>query len=119
MWDRLTSIRACSAVGSAPEWHSGGHRFDPGQVHHPSLMIAVEGCRAVASQATRRRAPDLIERATARQATRPSLMIAGEGCRAVASQRDAEAGPSRHRTSYGSASHDPSLMIAGEGCRAV
>ena len=28
---------ACSAVGSAPEWHSGGHRFDPGQVHHPSL----------------------------------------------------------------------------------
>ena len=28
---------ACSAVGSAPEWHSGGHRFDPGQVHQPSL----------------------------------------------------------------------------------
>jgi hypothetical protein len=24
---------ACSAVGSAPEWHSGGHQFDPGQVH--------------------------------------------------------------------------------------
>jgi hypothetical protein len=35
---------ACSAVGSAPEWHSGGHRFDPGQVHQPSLMIAREGC---------------------------------------------------------------------------
>ena len=34
---------ACSAVGSAPEWHSGGHRFDPGQVHHPSLMNAGEG----------------------------------------------------------------------------
>jgi hypothetical protein len=32
---RLSSRRACSAVGSAPEWHSGGHRFDPGQVHHP------------------------------------------------------------------------------------
>jgi hypothetical protein len=30
---RLSSRRACSAVGSAPEWHSGGHRFDPGQVH--------------------------------------------------------------------------------------
>ena len=30
---------ACSAVGSAPEWHSGGHRFDPGQVHHPSLAL--------------------------------------------------------------------------------
>src|SRR5829696_2193622 len=28
---------ACSAVGSAPEWHSGGHRFDPGQVHHPFI----------------------------------------------------------------------------------
>ena len=31
---------ACSAVGSAPEWHSGGHRFDPGQVHQPSLTRA-------------------------------------------------------------------------------
>ena len=30
--------RACSAVGSAPEWHSGGHRFDPGQVHQ--LQVA-------------------------------------------------------------------------------
>src|SRR3954467_9317329 len=30
-------VWACSAAGSAPEWHSGGHRFDPGQVHHPSL----------------------------------------------------------------------------------
>ena len=34
---RLTPKWACSAVGSAPEWHSGGHRFDPGQVHQPSL----------------------------------------------------------------------------------
>ena len=34
--------RACSAVGSAPEWHSGGHRFDPGQVHQPPLMIQAE-----------------------------------------------------------------------------
>src|SRR5262245_53016201 len=25
---------ACSAVGSAPEWHSGGHGFDSRQVHH-------------------------------------------------------------------------------------
>ena len=33
---------ACSAVGSAPEWHSGGHRFDPGQVHQPPLMIQAE-----------------------------------------------------------------------------
>ena len=31
---------ACSAAGSAPEWHSGGHRFDPGQVHQPSLTCA-------------------------------------------------------------------------------
>jgi hypothetical protein len=30
---------ACSAVGSAPEWHSGGHRFDPGQVHQPFISI--------------------------------------------------------------------------------
>ena len=29
-------VWACGAAGSAPEWHSGGHRFDPGQVHHPS-----------------------------------------------------------------------------------
>ena len=28
---------ASSAVGSAREWHSRGHRFDPGLVHHPSL----------------------------------------------------------------------------------
>ena len=33
---------ACSAAGSAPEWHSGGHRFDPGQVHHP-LFFMFEG----------------------------------------------------------------------------
>jgi hypothetical protein len=32
---------ACSAVGSAPEWHSGGHRFDPGQVHNPFLRSVV------------------------------------------------------------------------------
>jgi putative endonuclease len=31
---------ACSAVGSAPEWHSGGHRFESGQVHQPSLSRA-------------------------------------------------------------------------------
>ena len=31
---------ACGAAGSAPEWHSGGHRFDPGQVHQPSLTRA-------------------------------------------------------------------------------
>jgi hypothetical protein len=30
---------ACSAVGSAPEWHSGGHRFDPGQVHQISSVV--------------------------------------------------------------------------------
>jgi hypothetical protein len=35
---RLSSRRACSAVGSAPEWHSGGHRFDPGQVHHLQVI---------------------------------------------------------------------------------
>ena len=26
---------ASSAVGSAREWHSRGHRFDPGLVHQP------------------------------------------------------------------------------------
>ncbi len=31
---RLPDEWACGAAGSAPEWHSGGHRFDPGQVHH-------------------------------------------------------------------------------------
>ena len=36
-----------SAVGSAPEWHSGGHRFDPGQVHQPSLTPANESVNAV------------------------------------------------------------------------
>ena len=52
---------ACSAVGSAPEWHSGGHRFDPGQVHQPSLGFAElrlgkpsGGCRAVAAKRRRR-----------------------------------------------------------------
>jgi hypothetical protein len=41
--DRLGTIGssqptwACGAAGSAPEWHSGGHRFDPGQVHHPFI----------------------------------------------------------------------------------
>ena len=28
---------ACSAVGSAPEWHSGGHGFDSRQVHQSSI----------------------------------------------------------------------------------
>jgi hypothetical protein len=27
------SVWACGAVGSAPDWQSGGHRFEPGQVH--------------------------------------------------------------------------------------
>jgi hypothetical protein len=44
LWLRFPPLWACSAAGSAPEWHSGGHRFDPGQVHHPSLMDAGEGC---------------------------------------------------------------------------
>ena len=35
---RLTPKWACSAVGSAPEWHSGGHRFDPGQVHQLQVV---------------------------------------------------------------------------------
>jgi hypothetical protein len=25
----------CSSIGRAPEWHSGGRRFDPVQLHHP------------------------------------------------------------------------------------
>src|SRR5688572_2556208 len=31
---------ASGAVGSAREWHSRGHRFDPGLVHQPSLTRA-------------------------------------------------------------------------------
>jgi hypothetical protein len=31
----VSSTWACSAVGSAPEWHSGGHGFDSRQVHIP------------------------------------------------------------------------------------
>ena len=61
-------LRACSAVGSAPEWHSGGHRFDPGQVHHPPLMNVGGGCRAVASQSDAKAGLAASERATARQA---------------------------------------------------
>jgi carboxypeptidase family protein len=38
---------ACSAVGSAPEWHSGGHRFDPGQVHHTKSSVSSCSVRAI------------------------------------------------------------------------
>ena len=41
---RLSSRRACSAVGSAPEWHSGGHRFDPGQVHYLRPCAVLQFC---------------------------------------------------------------------------
>jgi|APCry1669191515_1035360.scaffolds.fasta_scaffold00010_11 hypothetical protein len=27
-------VGGCSSVGRAPQWHCGGHRFDPGQLHH-------------------------------------------------------------------------------------
>ncbi len=27
------NMRACSSAGRAPDLHSGGHRFDPVQVH--------------------------------------------------------------------------------------
>jgi hypothetical protein len=30
------SPRACSSAGRAPDWQSGGRRFDPVQVHYPS-----------------------------------------------------------------------------------
>jgi hypothetical protein len=30
----------CSSVGRAPESHSGGRRFDPDQLHQPSLQTA-------------------------------------------------------------------------------
>src|SRR5262245_50084880 len=33
---------ACGAVGSAPEWHSGGHRFEPGQVHQPQVVDSTD-----------------------------------------------------------------------------
>jgi hypothetical protein len=42
-------VWACGAAGSAPGWHSGGHRFDPGQVHQPSLAY---GELRLASQAS-------------------------------------------------------------------
>src|SRR5688572_26466256 len=43
---------ACGAAGSAPEWHSGGHRFDPGQVHQPPLIIQPEVAHHSAEGAT-------------------------------------------------------------------
>jgi hypothetical protein len=67
---------ACGAAGSAPEWHSGGHRFDPGQVHHPSLACGElrlgkpsesasgEGCRAEAAVAAKALAISTIGDAT-------------------------------------------------------
>src|SRR5512144_1994559 len=30
----------CSSAGRAPEWHSGGRRFDPVQLHQTSLSLA-------------------------------------------------------------------------------
>ena len=47
---------ACSAVGSAPEWHSGGHRFDPGQVHHlPRFARSLAAMTSLRHAATRLR----------------------------------------------------------------
>ena len=50
---RPTRNRASGAVGSAREWHSRGHRFDPGLVHQPSLSIAGGGCPTVARKRRR------------------------------------------------------------------
>ena len=30
--------RGCSSAGRAPALQAGGHRFDPGQLHHPPLI---------------------------------------------------------------------------------
>ena len=49
-WSFRPAEGACSAVGSAPEWHSGGHRFDPGQVHQPSLDFQMRRLPTIASR---------------------------------------------------------------------
>jgi hypothetical protein len=71
---------ASSAVGSAREWHSRGHRFDPGLVHQPSLLDPREGCLAVAAQAAKADIELL--------PTFPELRLGEprEGCLAVAAQ---------------------------------
>src|SRR5262245_28460825 len=37
---RIRKQRARGAAGSASEWHSEGHRFDPGRVHSKSGRLA-------------------------------------------------------------------------------
>ncbi len=34
--EKSASAWGCSSVGRAPEWHSGGRRFDPDQLHQPN-----------------------------------------------------------------------------------
>ena len=31
---QLPIFRGCSSIGRAPALQAGGHRFDPGQLHH-------------------------------------------------------------------------------------
>src|SRR5262249_22928920 len=33
-WAPTHAPRGCSSAGRAPEWHSGGRRFHPAQLHH-------------------------------------------------------------------------------------
>ena len=40
---RVSRRWACSSAGRAPEWHSGGRRFDPDQVHHFELLTNLPG----------------------------------------------------------------------------
>ncbi len=49
------NLRANRPERKARAWHSGGHRFDPGQVHHlPILRVTPGSQRAGASSLKRR-----------------------------------------------------------------
>ena len=37
-------LRGCSSAGRAPALQAGGHRFDPGQLHQPSVASALDEC---------------------------------------------------------------------------
>src|SRR5947207_5446022 len=38
----LPAAWGCSSIGRAPEWHSGGRRFDPDQLHQFDQQLVVD-----------------------------------------------------------------------------
>ena len=137
-FDRMTCSSplqwASGAVGSAREWHSRGHRFDPGLVHHPSVALRASfGWQATPS--TRRSRTNTnrnglvpvvgFRRRPAASCTRGALDVGGawdEGCGAAAGagaplplwtiKRDRNA----FRRHDG---HHPNATLSDEGCRLV